>query len=78
MPRFFFDIDYGPDSHSDDTGIEISSDKVIEEAGRFLVDLAKDELPRDGERRIRVNVRDVAGRSVYKGNLTVQDTTDQS
>jgi hypothetical protein len=78
MPRFFFDVDNGPNSHSDDTGVDIDTDKVIEEAGRFLRDLARDEWPRSGEQRIRVNVRDAGGQGVYEGEQTVQDAMIKS
>jgi hypothetical protein len=72
MPRYFFDIDNGPNSHSDDTGIEIDAGEVVKEAGQFLADLAKDEMRKEGETTIRVHVRNEAGHSVCEGELTLR------
>ncbi len=74
MPRFFFDITQGQTSHQDDTGIEITSQAVPREAHRFLSDLAKDEMPDEGEMQIRVNVRDNDGHEVYRSELTLRSS----
>lgn len=70
MPRYFFDIhDGGP--HRDDTGTECDSlDEVRLQAIRTLPDVARDELPGDGDRRtFTVLVTDEDGRPVYSATL---------
>lgn len=74
MPRFYFDVDNGPDSHSDDTGIELDRENVVDEASKFLTDLARDEMPKQGVTEIRVSVRDQDGHGVYQGELTLRST----
>ena len=72
MPRFFFDIHDNQGSHIDDAGHEFASlDEVREEAQRLLPDLARHEIPQDGEHRsFIVLVRDERGKPVYSATLT--------
>lgn len=70
MPRYFFDIhDGGP--HRDDTGTECPDlDAVRRQAMRTLPDVAREDIPRDGDRRtFTVLVTDEDGRPVYCATL---------
>ena len=72
MPRYFFDHhDNGKRLH-DDEGIEFDTpDQVRLEAMRVLPAIAKDEVPKDGDRQAyTVIVKDEAGRPVYSATLT--------
>ena len=72
MARFFFDIHDDTGSHIDADGHEFGSlDQVRKEAQRLLPDIARHELPEDGDRRSYVVlVRDENGQPVYSATLT--------
>ncbi|MGU3668434.1 DUF6894 family protein [Methylobacterium sp. A49B] len=70
MPRYFFDIhDGGPTR--DDTGTEcLDLDTVRQHAMRVLPDIAREDIPKDGDRRtFTVLVTDDDGHSVYSATL---------
>lgn len=70
MPRFFFDVhDGGPTF--DGVGVECADHEAVRrEALRLLPDIARDEVPRDGDRRtFAVVVTDEDGRAVYAATL---------
>lgn len=70
MPRYYFDIHDGV-SQRDDTGTECDDlDAVRMEAIRTLPDVARDEIPKDGDRRtFTVLVTDENGHPVYSATL---------
>lgn len=70
MPRYFFDIHDGW-SQRDDTGTEFDDlDAVRLEAIRTLPDIARDEIPKDGDRRtFTVLVTDENGCPIYSATL---------
>lgn len=70
MTRYFFDIHDGGPSR-DDTGTECADlDAVRQQAVRALSDIAREEIPKDGDRRtFTVLVTDENGRPVYSATL---------
>lgn len=70
MPRYFFDIHNG-DPTRDDTGTEcLDLDTVRLKAIRTLPDIAREEIPKDGDRRtFTVLVTGEDGRPVYSATL---------
>jgi hypothetical protein len=71
MPRYFFDIHDGG-STRDDTGTECADlDEARQMAIQTLPDVAREEIPHDGDRRtFTVLVTDENGRPVYSATLT--------
>ena len=67
MQRYFFNIHDGAESFVDDTGTELSDDKSArQEAIETLAQVARDELPRDGDRTdISVHVTDSDGKPLF-------------
>ena len=73
MPRYFFDIhDDKKGIQRDDVGVELANiEKVRKEAQCILPDIARDEIPRDGDRRMyTVLVTDEDGSAVYSATLS--------
>lgn len=70
MPRYFFDIHNGG-PRRDDTGTECADlDAVRRAALQFLPDLAREEIPKDGDRRtFTVLVTYEDGHPVYSATL---------
>ncbi len=73
MSRYHFEIQDGLDGTPDAEGQEFADlASVRREAIAVLADLARDTLPRDGDRHdIIVNVRDSAGMMVYTATLSL-------
>ena len=71
MPRYFFDIHDGT-STRDDTGTECADPEAARKlAIRTLPDIARDEIPKDGDRRsFTVLVTDEEGRPVFAATLS--------
>jgi hypothetical protein len=72
MPRFFFDIHDGEAFTPDREGLELEGlDAAKNEAKKTLPDIVKDEMP-DGDRRdFTVDVKDAAGRIVWRVTLSL-------
>jgi hypothetical protein len=72
MPRFFFDTTSDRALVRDQIGTELPSwEAARQEAIRLLPDIARDELPNDGNRRdIIADVRDETGRIVFTAQLS--------
>ena len=72
MPRFFFDIHNGPSFSRDAIGSECNGHEgVRSEAMRALPSIARDEIPKDGDRQaFAVLVRDENDLTVYSATLT--------
>lgn len=70
MPRYFFDI-HDTGSTRDDTGTECADDEAARMlAIRTLPDVARDEIPRNGDRRgFMVLVRNELGQPVFSATL---------
>jgi hypothetical protein len=71
MARYYFDVhDGGP--RFDDTGTELAElENVREQAKRLLPDIAREEIPREGDQRtFTVLVKDEGGKPVYSATLT--------
>ncbi len=70
MPRYFFDIHDGG-SQRDDTGTECTDlEAVRTTAMRLLPDIAREEIPQDGDRRtFTVLVTDESGKAVFSATL---------
>lgn len=73
MPRYYFDITDSGGHHRDDTGVDLADfEEAREQAQGLLPDIAREQLP-DGElHSITCDVRDEAGRVVYRGTITYQ------
>ena len=73
MPLYYFDVRDGKGFHRDEFGDEFASyDEAREHAQALLPDIARSELP-DGELHVILcDVRDGAGRIVYRGKLTYE------
>ena len=71
MPRYFFDIHDGG-STRDDIGTECADDEAARKiAIQTLPDIARDEIPKDGDRRQFVAlVTDEDGRAVFSATLS--------
>ena len=72
MALYFFDItDHGPILR-DDVGTECATiEEVRQQARQALPAIAKDEIPKDGERRFfTVVARDGGGHAVYTATLS--------
>ncbi|WP_298961098.1 hypothetical protein [uncultured Methylobacterium sp.] len=72
MPRYFFDIFDGNGRQSDDTGTEFADlDDVRKAAMQLLPNIAREEIPKDGDRcSLVVLVTDEDGHPVYSATLT--------
>ncbi|WP_201836186.1 DUF6894 family protein [Microvirga zambiensis] len=72
MPRFFFDIHDGEKFTPDREGLELEGLAAAKaEAKKTLPDIVKEEMP-DGDRRdFTVDVKDVAGRIVWRVTLSL-------
>jgi hypothetical protein len=72
MPRYFFGIHNGPSFSRDAIGSECNGQEGIRfEAMRALPSIARDEIPRDGDRQaFTVLFRDENGITVYTATLT--------
>lgn len=69
--RYFFDVDDGGRTVEDGSGMTIGDVGTIpKEAYNVLRDLLHHTLP-DGQRTMRVRVRDEGGTVVYVGEMTV-------
>ncbi len=70
MPLYFFDIHNGGPTR-DDIGTECTDlEAVRQQAIRALPDIAREEIPADGDQRtFTVLVTDEDGRSVYSATL---------
>lgn len=71
MPRYFFSIFDGTSTH-DMEGQELSDDAAVRrEAMRALPEIARDAIPKDGDKQgYNVVVTDESGRSVYSATLS--------
>jgi hypothetical protein len=72
MPRFFFDIHDGETFTPDREGLELEGlEAAKEEAKKTLSDIVRDEMP-DGDRRdFTVDVKNAAGRIVWRVTLSL-------
>jgi hypothetical protein len=72
MPRFFFDIHDGKNFTPDRQGLDLEGLEAAKaEAKKALPDIVRDEMP-DGDRRdFTVDVKDVAGRIVWRVTLSL-------
>jgi hypothetical protein len=71
VPRYFFDIRQGGHVDHDDTGLELPDlHAVRREAMHALPEIARDELPRDGDcQKIALLATGEDGRPVYSATL---------
>lgn len=71
MPHYFFDIHDGRKPQHDELGVECSDLEAVRlQAMRTLPEIAKDEVPTDGDRQtFTVMVTDEDGRPVYTAAL---------
>ena len=71
MPRYFFDIHDHHKSNHDEEGLEFSDLEAVRlQAMRILPEIAKDEVPADGDRQtFTVMVTDEDGKPVYSAAL---------
>jgi hypothetical protein len=71
MSRYYFDLCNGDGPTNDNEGMELSSrESVTRQISRILVDIARDELPREERSVIEVKVRNEAGKVVSVASLT--------
>ena len=71
MPRYFFDV-FDGGAYRDDVGFDLEDDDAVRtEAMKALPDIARDAIPRDGDKQgYMVMVRDQNGKSVYSATLS--------
>jgi hypothetical protein len=71
VPLFFFDVQDSGKVQKDGTGTELPDAEAARTAAmRFLPDIAREEIPRDGDQRaFVVLVTDEDGRPVYSATL---------
>jgi len=72
MPRYSFDIHYGSSLSRDTIGTECDGHEGVRfEAMRALPAIARDEIPKDGDRQaFTVLVRDEGNLTVYTATVT--------
>lgn len=72
MPRYFFDIHYGPTFARDPIGTECDGHEGVRfEAMRALPAIARDQIPQDGDRQaFTMLVRDTNDVTVYTATVT--------
>jgi hypothetical protein len=72
MPRYYFDLFENGSHQVDDAGLEFQTlDQVRQEAMEALPEIAKDQVPKDGDRQnFTVLVKDEDGKPVYTASLT--------
>lgn len=72
MAQYFFDTFENGKHILDDRGIECSTPTQVRiEAMKVLPSIAREEIPRDGDRQaFTVLVKDEAGKPVYSATLT--------
>ena len=72
MPRYFFHIHQNGELSKDDEGTDLNNfESVRMEAMRVIPEIARHEVPRDGDRQAyTVLVTDEDGVSVYSATLT--------
>lgn len=71
MSRYFFDVHIDRKVQRDDTGTDLASlEEVRKTAQQLLPDIAREEIPEDGDQRaIVVLVTDEDGHPVYSASL---------
>ena len=70
MPRFYFDTRDGETFLPDDDGVElVSVEAARDEATSTLAEMLKDALPDDVGRERAIEVRDEAGRPLFRAAL---------
>lgn len=75
VPRFFFDVHDGQHQRDDEGTMCVDLQAAVIEAKRLLPDIARDEVPKDGERQtITVVVADAERRPVYSAALSFVGT----
>jgi len=72
MPRYFFDLFENGSHQADIIGLDFDTlDQVRLEAMQALPSIARDAVPKDGDRQsFTVLAKDEAGKSVYTATLT--------
>lgn len=72
MPRYFFDIHDTGKIEKDDTGTEFPDLEAVRKAAmKTLPDIARQEIPKDGDQRsFVVLVTDEDGQPVYSATLS--------
>jgi hypothetical protein len=72
MPRFFFDIHDGEKFTPDREGLDLEGlEAAMEEAKRTLPDIVSEKMPDGNRRDFTVDVKDVAGRIVWRVTLSL-------
>ena len=72
MARYYFDFNDGETMMVDEGGIELDGvEAVHREALKALADVAKEFIPKGGQRSIVVGVRDEAGQRVLMAALSL-------
>lgn len=75
MPQYFFDIHDSGGFHRDEIGAECDDvDGARAQAQALLPDIAREELPDGDAHVVTCEVRDEAGRVVYRGEITYRGT----
>ena len=70
MPRYYFDIEDGVNSHHDDEGVEFSGASAAYDAMRStLLEISKQVMASDGPRQIVGIIRDRNG-LLWRGRLS--------
>ena len=76
MARYYFDVTDVTGFHRDDAGDEFDSlDDAQQQCQALVADIAREELPNGPTHQIVCEVRDEAGRIVYRGELTYRGTS---
>lgn len=71
MPRYYFDLHNGDGPTTDVEGSVIKShDSLTREMTRILLDIARDEMPREDRAVISLKVRNENGKVISVASLT--------
>lgn len=71
MPRYYFDLHNGDGPTTDFDGLDLTSrDMLTREITRILLDVARDEMPRENRAIVSLKVRDENGKIISVASLT--------
>ena len=77
MPRYYFDVRDAGGFHRDEVGDEFAGfEDARQHCQSLLPDIAREELPDGDVHTITCDVRNEAGRVVYRGEITYRGTRD--
>lgn len=77
MPRYYFDVTNAKGHYRDEHGEDLLGvEDARTQCQALLPDVAREELPGGDWHRVTCDIRDEAGRIVYRGEITYRGTRD--